>query len=68
MFKVIRSGRFFHTAETNASRANTHLLASSIDQRADPLQIRVPAATPGIIGVADDVSIMRRSAAEFTLE
>jgi hypothetical protein len=36
--------------------------------RAQALQIRIPSAPPRVIRVADDVSIVRRFAAKFTLQ
>jgi hypothetical protein len=62
------SGCFFHFAETNASGANPHLLASPIDEGANILQVGIPAPPPGVVGVADDVSKLRAFAAEFTLQ
>src|SRR5208282_1393497 len=64
----ICSGCFFDTAQTDATGAHAHLLADSVYQRADPLQVRVPAATPCVIGVANHVSKVRRLAADCTLQ
>jgi hypothetical protein len=57
------SGGFFHTAKTNASRANTNLFTGPIDQGVNALDIGIPAATPGIVGVADYVSVVGTFAA-----
>jgi hypothetical protein len=62
------SGGFFHTAKTNASRANTNLFAGSVDEGVNPLDVGVPAATPGIVGVADHVSVVGTLTAIFTLQ
>ncbi len=61
-----RSGGFSHTAGANAGRADTHLFAHAIQHRADALQVWIPAPPPRVIGVADDVAVMRRFAADFT--
>jgi hypothetical protein len=58
-----RSGSLFYTTKPNTSRANTNLFASAIDHCADVLQIGIPATPPGIIRVADHVSIVRALAA-----
>jgi N-acyl-L-homoserine lactone synthetase len=62
------SGGFFHTAKTNASRANTNLFAGSVNYGANALDIGIPAATPGIVGVADYVAVVGAFAAKFTLQ
>src|SRR5437899_1724070 len=61
-----RSGGFSHTAGANAGRPDTHLFAHAIQHRADALQVWIPAPPPRVIGVADDVAVMRRFAADFT--
>src|SRR3989442_1026243 len=61
-----RSGGFPHTAGANAGRADTHLFAHAVQHRADALQVWIPAPPPRVIGVADDVAVMRRFAADFT--
>src|SRR6266849_7663331 len=48
-----------------AGGANAHVLADAVHHRAHPPQIRIPAAAPGVIGVADDVAVVRRFAANF---
>jgi hypothetical protein len=58
-----RSGSLFHTTKPNTSRANPNLFASAVDYRADVLQIGIPATTPGIIRVANHVSVVRALAA-----
>jgi hypothetical protein len=67
-FKVGGSGSFFYFAGADARRANTDLLAHPCHHGAHALQVRIPPATPRVIRVADHVSIMRRFAAEFTLQ
>src|SRR4029077_4273329 len=62
------SGSFFNTAQTNASRTDTYLLADTVNDRADALQVGIPAAAPGIVSVADHVSVMRPFAADCTLQ
>jgi hypothetical protein len=37
------------------------------NDRPDALQVRIPAPPPGVVGVADHVSIVRPFAAKFTL-
>jgi hypothetical protein len=66
-FKV-SSGSFFHAAQSNAGRAYANLLARPIHEGMNILEIRVPAATPGIVGVADYVSVVWAFAAEITLQ
>jgi len=66
-FKV-GSGSFFHAAQTNAGRAYANLLARAVDKGVNVLEIRVPTATPGVIGVADHVSVVGAFAAEITLQ
>src|SRR5947209_1883023 len=61
-----RSSGFSHTAGANAGRADTHLFAPAVQHRADALQVWIPAPPPRVIGVADDVAVMRRFAADFT--
>src|SRR2546426_272592 len=67
-FKVGGSGGLFHAAGADARGANTDFLLHTRYDRADALQIRIPAPPPGIVRVADDVAIVRRFAAEFTLQ
>jgi hypothetical protein len=53
------SGGFFHAAEANASRANTNLFTGPVNQGVNALDIGIPAPPPGIVGVADYVSVVR---------
>jgi hypothetical protein len=41
------------------------VFADAVHRRANSPQIWVPAAAPGVIGVADDVAEVRRFAANF---
>ena len=66
-FKV-DSGSFFHAAQTNAGRADANLLARPVYERMNILEIGVPAATPGVVGVADYVTVVWAFAAEITLQ
>jgi hypothetical protein len=56
---------FRDAAGPNAGGANTNLLARAIDYGANTLQIRIPAATAGIVRVADDVAKRRTLAANL---
>src|SRR5712664_2426706 len=67
-FKAGSSGSFLHFARADTRRANTHLLPHARHNRAQALQVRIPPAPPRVICVADHISIMRRFAAEFTLQ
>src|SRR5207253_641230 len=58
---------FFDFARANARGAHFHALARARDKGADRLQVRVPAAAPGIVGVADYVAVARSLAAVLTL-
>src|SRR5215472_2254127 len=62
------SGGFFHPAGADASRAYPDMLLDARHHRTHALQIRIPAAPPRVVGVADDVSVGRRFTAEFTLQ
>jgi len=62
-----RLGGFFDFARANARGADFHALARAGHQGANGLQIRVPTATPGIVGVADYVTVARSLAAVRTL-
>jgi len=62
------SGSFFYAAHPNAGRAYAHLLARAVYQGVNVLEIRVPAATPGIVGVAHYVAVVGAFAAEITLQ
>src|SRR5215470_1804924 len=62
------SGRFFHTAQANTGRAHANLFADARNHGAHFLKIGIPAATPGIVGVADHVPIVRPFAADVTLQ
>ena len=67
-FKVGCSGSFLYLARTNARCANSHLLLHARHHRSHALQVRIPAAPPRVVRVADHISIMRRFAAELTLQ
>jgi len=67
-FKVGSSGGFLYFAGADARRANADLLPHARHNRAQALQVRIPPAAPRVIRVADHVSIMRRFAAELTLQ
>jgi len=67
-FKVGGSGGFLYTAKSDARRTNADLLPHARHDRAHALQVRIPPAPPRVIRVADHVSIMRRFAAELTLQ
>jgi len=67
-FKIGGSGRFLHASATDALRAGTHMLLHARNDRANAPQVRIPSAPPRVVRVADYVSIVRRFAAEFTLQ
>jgi hypothetical protein len=54
-------------AGANAIRANAQLFLDALHYCANALQIGIPAPAPRVIGVADDVSVLRTLAADFTL-
>src|SRR6202007_3171556 len=64
----VRSGCFGHTDQTDACRADANLFVNAGNDGPHALQVRIPAATPGVVGVADHVSIMRPFAADITLQ
>jgi hypothetical protein len=49
----------------NAGGAYAHVLADAVHHRTYPPQIRIPAAAAGVIGVADDVAVVRHFAANL---
>jgi len=59
--------RFLDFARANARCADLNAFVRARHQGAYGLQIGIPAAAPGIVGVADDVAIARSLAAVFTL-
>jgi hypothetical protein len=67
-FKVGDSGGFLYLAGADAGCANSNLLPHACHHRANALQVRIPPAPPRVVRVADHVSIMRRFAAELTLQ
>jgi hypothetical protein len=58
---------FSDAARANAIRAHAQLLLHALHDCANSLQIWIPAPAPRVIGVADDVSVLRTLAANFTL-
>src|SRR5882762_444724 len=67
-FKAGGSGGFLYLAGADARCANTDLFPHARHDRAHALQVRIPPAPPRVIRVANHVSIMRRFAAELTLQ
>jgi len=67
-FKVGDSGGFLYLAGAHTRRANTDVFPHARHDRAHALQVRIPAAPPRVIRVADHVSKMRRFAAKLTLQ
>src|ERR1700686_1437418 len=65
--KVRCSSSFLNTPAADALRANAHVLPGAVHQRAHPPQIRIPAAPPRIVRVADHVAKVRHLAAQLTL-
>jgi len=68
VFKVRGSGSFFHAAQPDAGCAHTNLFLYAIHHRTDAPQVRVPPPPPRVVRVADYVAVVRRFAAEFTLQ
>jgi hypothetical protein len=66
--KAGSSSRFGDFSGANTRRANTHLFFHASHDGTHALEVRIPAAPPGIVRVADHVSVMRPFAAEFTLQ
>jgi hypothetical protein len=62
-FKAWCSGSFLHAAQADAGRANTYMFRRAIDQRVNPLQVRIPPSPPCIVRVADYVAVVRPFAA-----
>jgi hypothetical protein len=58
---------FGNAAGANAIGANAQLFLHALHDRANSLQIWIPTPPPRIICVADDVSVLRTLAADFTL-
>jgi hypothetical protein len=58
---------FGNAARANTVRANAQLFLHALHNRANSLQIWIPAPSPRVIRVADDVSVLRTLAADFTL-
>jgi hypothetical protein len=75
-FKGFGSGRFWcagdsgldYLAGADARSANAKMLMSARDDGANALEVRIPAAAAGIVGVTDHVAILRPFAAEITLQ
>jgi hypothetical protein len=67
-FKVGGLGSFLNLAGADARRANPDLLPHARHDRAHALQVWIPPAPPGVVCVADYVSVMRPFAAEITLQ
>ena len=59
-------GCFLDAAGPNTGSADTDLHAHAVNYRANTLEIRIPAAAPGIIRVADHVPERRPLATNFT--
>jgi len=74
-FKEFGSSRFWcagssgldYLAGADACGANAKMLVSASDDGANALEVRIPTAAAGIVGVADHVAILRPFAAEITL-
>ena len=62
-----RSGGFFDFARADARGADFDAFARAGNQGANRFQIGIPAAAPGIVGVADHIAEARAFAAVFTL-
>src|SRR5277367_1663880 len=60
------SGGLHYFASADAGGAHADLLAHAFDYRSDAPQIRIPAATRHIVGVADRVTEAWSLAANFT--
>jgi hypothetical protein len=56
---------FLDFSVADAGRANAYPAASAINQRADRLQVQVPASLGDVMGVTDPVAEFRRPAAYF---
>jgi hypothetical protein len=63
---VRRGLSFDDFAGLDAAGADTHTLASAVDFGLDRLQVHVPAATSGVVGVRDVVAELRAFAAKIT--
>jgi hypothetical protein len=57
---------FDDLARLDAAGADAHALADAVDLGLHRLQVHVPAAAGGVVGVGDVVSELRAFAAEFT--
>src|SRR5579859_1077634 len=62
------SANLGYLAGADARGADAQMLVSARNHGANALQVRVPAAAAGIVGVGDHVAIMRPFAAEITLQ
>ncbi len=66
MGKLLGLDRFGDLVAADAGRARTNTLRRTIDQRANALEIHVPATIRHIVGVADLMPKLRTLAANFT--
>jgi hypothetical protein len=75
-FKGISSSGFLyasssgldHLAGADARSANAKMLVSPAHDSANALQVRVPTAAAGVIGVANHIAVLRPFAAKITLQ
>jgi len=65
--KMKSSGGFLYFTGANACGAHPHVFRRRAHRRAYALQIRIPAAPPRIVRVANHVAVLRPFAAKFTL-
>lgn len=63
--EIASSGCLGDAAGANAGSADANVHAHAIDHGADALQIGIPAAAPGIVGMADHVAKRRPFAANL---
>src|ERR1700739_3077250 len=60
-----RLGCFLDAAGPNAGSTNADVNAHAVNDRADALKIRIPAASPGVVRMANHVAKRRSLAADF---
>src|ERR1700719_265485 len=65
--QTIRLGCLSDATRPDAGSANTDVLTHTVDHCANSLQIRIPAAAPRVIRMADHVAKTRPFAAKLTL-
>ncbi len=67
-FKGGFSGGFLYTTSADTGGANAQMLLCAVQKRMHALQVGIPPPAPGVVGVADDVAVVRGLTAKFALQ